>query len=1210
MSPLKGIRITLIAALIIASAAVTERAQEFRGSITGRVVDNSGAAVANAVVTVTNAATNASSSTTTNESGDYTALYLIPGYYAVTVEAAGFKKLTRQNVEIRVGDKLQIDLKLEVGNVSDTVNITSDAPLLETNTASAGQVIDRRRISELPLSDGNPFVLTRLAPGIAYTGDLLFSRPFDNGGTSSIVADGSTGGNEFTLDGTPNLASGRRVAFVPPADAVQEFKVETASFDAQQAHTAGATINVTLRSGGNQFHGTAYEFVRNDVLSANNFFNNLNATLGKDENGKAKRDVTRYNRYGGTFGGPVVLPRFGQGGKPVWIGRDRSFFFFAYEGLKDAFQEPGPRTVPTEAMRNGDFSALLPSIVIYDPATARCADNRPVIVNGQPIGCNRNVRVVRDPFPNNIIPANRISQVALNYLKFYPLPNVKVNNPLGTGNYFSSNPRSDTFHSESYRFDQVVSDKQRFFVRYSHNFRRESRGNWTGEINGIRPTGNFLFRINNGGTFDHVYNLGPATILNTRVGYSRFVEKSIRQHQDNFDPGSLGFSAGTVPFFTDSSYFPRFEIGGLDVLGDTVGDTTGFSTYSVQPTLTRVVGGHSLKMGYDFRSYRENNIPTAHPAGRYDFANNFTRQLDNSTGNVPGGQQLASFLLGIPSGGQIDRNTARSNQTLYQGFFFHDDWKATRNLTFNLGVRWELENATTERFNRNIIGFDPAVTSPVEAAAKAAYAANPIPEVAAANFNVKGGLLFADDDHRGFWDTDKNNVQPRIGVAYQLSEKTVLRGGWGIYTVPAIIFGVSSPGFSQATPIIPSANTGLTFQASLFNPFPFGVDTPPGASQGISTSLGRGFSFVPRNLQHSQAQRWEFGIQHELPGNWLVEASYVGNRGYDLTTGNINSVNAVPREFLSTSLVRDTSLINFLTANFPNPFRNLEPFRGTSFFTNENQQRQQLLRPFPEFGDIGVIRNDGRSIYHSGQFRAEKRFNKGYSLLAAYTWSKYIEEVSVLNVTDTDLERRISNSDVPQRVVVSGIWEFPFGKNRKWGGGWNSFVDGVLGGWQLNAIFQWQSGRPIDLGDRNVVYFGDPSKLRADISSANADPSRKVFDVSGFYFHDAPVQTNGVDDPAKQRADQRISLANNLRYFPSRLSGFRGQNLHLWDISVMKKIRVVEGLNLELRGEFLNAFNHVQFNDPETNPTSANFGRVTSQANLPRNVQIGLKLIF
>jgi hypothetical protein len=1110
------------------------------------------------------------------------------------VEAKGFKKAARQGVEVRVGDKLQLNMQLEVGNVSETVNINSDAPLLETNTGSAGQVIDRRRISELPLSDGNPFVLARLAPGIAYNGDLLFSRPFDNGGASGIVADGAPLGNEFTLDGTPNQASGRRVAFVPPADAVQEFKVETASFDAQQSHTAGATVNVTLRSGGNSLHGTAYEFVRNDILSANNFFNNLNHPLGLDENGKAKRDVTRYNRFGGTIGGPVFLPRFGEGNKPYLDGRNRSFFFFSYEGLKDAFQEPGFFTVPTVAMRNGDFSALLPAITIYDPATARLrADGR----------------VERSPFPGNKISADRFSPVAQAYLKFYPLPNVATSDPLGTSNYFSSNPRGDNFNSESARFDQNVGDRQKFFVRYSHNWRRESRGNWTGEVNGIRPTGNYLFRINHSGTFDHVYNFSPTTILNTRVGFSRFVEANQRQHQGEFNPASLGFSPATAAFFGDASYLPRFEITGLSVLGDTVGDTTTFNIYSVQPTLTRIFGGHSLKMGYDFRAYRENNIPSAHAGGRYDFGNNFTRQLDNSA-SVAGGQPFASFLLGLPTGGLIDRNTARSNQSLYNAMFIHDDWKVTHKLTLNLGVRYEIEGATNERYNRNIGGFDPTVASPIEAAARAAYATSPIAEVPVGNFNVKGGLLFASKDNRSFWDADKNNVQPRVGFAYQLNDKTVLRGGWGVFTAPLIIAGIIQTGFSQASNIVPTLDNGVTFRASLFSPFADGVTPPPGASQGLSTFLGRDIAFLPSSVQNPQTQRWEISVQRELPGNWLVEASYVGNYGYDVVNtdpSTINFVNAVPRQYLSTSLSRDNTTNNFLTAQVSNPFRNLLP--GTSN-NGATIARSQLLRPFPEFGNIGSIRNDGSSIYHGGQFRAEKRFSKGYTFLAAYTWSKYIERVFLLNVQDTDLERRISRDDIPHRFVASGIWELPFGKGRKWGAGWNGFIDTFLGGWQTQAIYQWQSGRPLDLRDRNVYFNGDPSVLRADISSANADPSRKVFDISGFYFHDATVQTNGADDPAKQRADQRIALVNNVRYFPSRLPGLRGQNLNLCDFSVIKKIRIYEKLNLELRGEFLNAFNHVQFNDPETNPTSANFGRVTSQANLPRNVQIGLKLIF
>src|SRR5215213_5474863 len=376
---------TLCLLLLTGSAA----AQEFRGSITGRVTDTSGAAVQGAQVSATNAATNNAVWATADETGDYTILFLTPGRYSLAAEAPGFKKLLRGDVEVRVGDKLTLDLTLEVGEVVETVNVVTETPLLEAATASSGQVIDRKRIAELPLSDGNPFVLSRLAPGVTYTGDLKFSRPFDNLGTSAIVSNGAPGGNEFTLDGSPNTANrDSRVAFVPPADAVQEFKVVTTSFDAQQGHTAGANVDVTLRAGTNDFHGSLYEFVRNDVLSANDFFLNR---AGRP------RDALRYNRYGGTLGGPVTLPRFGTGGRKIWHGRDHYFFFFAYEGLKDAFPEPGQFTVPTLAERRGDFSALLPlGIRIYDPQTAVQVGSR----------------VERTPFPGNLIPEERISAVA------------------------------------------------------------------------------------------------------------------------------------------------------------------------------------------------------------------------------------------------------------------------------------------------------------------------------------------------------------------------------------------------------------------------------------------------------------------------------------------------------------------------------------------------------------------------------------------------------------------------------------------------------------------------------------------------------------------------------------------------------------------------------------------------------------------------------
>lgn len=1179
--------VLLLSVLLPAGAA----AQEFRGSISGKITEASGAAVANANVTITNISTNTTTTASTNGAGDFSVLYLTPGRYRVTVEAPGFKKTIRDNIEVRVGDRLALDLELEVGGVTETVTVTSNAPLLDTASASAGQVIDRRRISELPLSDGNPFVLTRLTPGIAYTGDLLFSRPFDNAGTSAIVADGAPGRNEFTLDGTPNMASGGglgRVAFVPPADAVQEFKVETASFDGQQGHTAGATVNVTLRSGTNALHGSLYEFFRNDKLSANDFFLNRG---GRDDNrdGKADRTALRYNRYGGTVGGPVWLPKW-LFGKLGYDGRDRTFFFFAFEGLKDTFPEPGLFTVPTAAQRNGDFSALLAqNIVIYDPATGRQEGAR---IRRDPIQCNGVA---------NVICPNRINAVARNFLQFYPQPNLPGDS-LGRNNYQSGNPRKDTFHSESYRFDQTISEKQKFFVRYSHNNRRESRGNWAGEVNGIRPIGNFLFRINNGGTFDHIYNFSPTMILNTRVGFSRFNEPNIRQHEGNFNPASLGFSSQTATFFGNASYLPRFEFrgGSYSLLGEGIGGVTSHNIYSFQPTMTKISGRHAVKFGYDFRSYRENGLGVGHAAGRYDFDANFTRGPLDNAGTASIGQELASFLLGLPTGGFIDRNAARSNQVLYHGMFVHDDWKVTPKMTLNLGLRYEYEGALNERYNRNVRGFDASSASPIEAAARAAYATSPIPELPAASFNVKGGLLFASDANRGAWNPDKNNIQPRIGIAYQVSDKLVIRAGFGQYTVPFVIDGVNQPGFSQATNLVPSLNGGLTFVADLTNPFPNGVANPPGASGGLATFIGREINFVPIERNNTQAQRWQFGIQYELPGQWLIEGAYVGNRGYD---GVINfNLNPVPRNLLSTSPVRDQTTINFLTANVTNPFRGLAPGTGLDGTT---VQRQQLLRPFPQFLNIVTRRNDAKSSYHSGQFRAEKRFNQGYTLLVSYTFSKFLEQGNLLNETDPDFEKRISDADIPHRVVVSGIWELPFGRGRRFGRDWSGPLNAVVGGWQFQGIWQAQSGRALTLG--NLYFNGDPTKLRVRMKGDTVD---RTFDTSGFYFNDAAVQTNGVADPAKQRADQRIRLANNIRTLGSRFPNFRGSGLNLWDLSVIKNVQITETVQLQLRGEFLNAFNTPVFNNPNLDPTNSNFGRATSQANLPRNVQIGLRIVF
>ena len=1164
-------------ALALFICATTADAQDFRGGITGRITDGQGGRLPGATVTATHLATNVASTATTDSDGGFSIPYLAPGAYKVTAELSGFKKAAREGIEVRIGDRIELALSLEVGNFEETVSVAADTPLLDTRSGSAGQVIDEKRIALMPLSDGNPFVLARLAPGVAYHGDLKFSRPFDNGGTSDFTADGGPGRNEFTLDGSPNMANGRRVAFVPPAGAVQEFKVETATFDAQQGHTAGATVNVTLKSGTNRLRGDGYYHYRDEVLSANDFF--------LERAGRPKDD-TGYKRYGFTVGGPVALAK-------LYDGRNKTFFFTAFEWLYDTFPEPGQFTVPTAAQRNGDFSALLAQgITIYDPLTGvRRADGR----------------VERQPFSGNLIPANRISTIGRNYMSFYPMPN-QAGDAQGRNNYLSGNPRGDDFYSMNYRVDHNLTDKQRFFVRYSRNNRVENRGNWTGELNSIRPVGNFLYRINDALNVDHVWTMSNSSLLNVRASWSRFQEPSIRQNQGIFDPASLGFPNAASQYFGSNLYFPRFEMEeavSFSDLGDSFSGGINTNIYSFQPTWTLFRGKHSFRSGADVRAYREDSFPSVHSAGRYDFTRNavLTRQLDNSPAAAIG-QDLAAMLLGYPSGGTIDRSATRFNQVLYTGLFFQDDWKVTANLTVNLGVRWEYEGAPTERDNRNARGFDPDAALTITNAAQAAYAANPIPQVPPADFRVRGGLLFASDANRQFLNPDLNNFQPRAGFAYQLDSKTVVRGGWAIYAVPALfdISGIYQPGFSQGTTIVPSPDQGVTVRATLANPFPDGVPDPPGASLGPNTFLGRAIGRFNNDLDYlnGQSMRWSIGMQRELPGQWVVEGAYVASRSYDLTT-DFNA-NPVPRQYLSTSNVRNQPVIDFLTANVANPFAGLLPGETLN---NANTQRQQLLRPFPQFQNIDTRRYDGSSSFDSAQFRVTKRFTGGYMADAAYTWSDFKERVTRLNDTDPDYEERFNDTHLPHRLVVSGIWELPFGRERRWGSDSNAVVNGLIGNWSISFIYNWQSGRP-NLTMGNVYYDGDITQLKARYTS---DPTQPVFDTSGFYFHDAAVQTNGVDDPAKQRADQRIQLASNIRTIPTRWDGLRGQEYVNWDMSFVKALefgRVRAQFNIEL----YNAFNSVFYNTPNLTPNSADFGKVSSQNNLPRNIQIGMKMVF
>ena len=1162
----------VLLAIIVGSAGAS--AQDFRGGITGRVLDSSGGRMPGVSVTATNVGTNVNSTTTTNSEGDYAILFLNPGTYRVTAELSGFKKVERQNIEVRVGEKLGLDLTLEVGAMSETVSVTAESPVLATTTGSTGQTIGEKTIAMMPLSDGNPFALARLAPGITYNGDLKFSRPFDNGGTSGIVTGGAPGGNEFSLDGSPNMASGRRVAFVPPAGAVQEFKVETASFDAASGHTAGGTVNVTLKSGTNSLKGSGYTYYRSDKLAEKDFF------AIKANTAKPGLD---YNRPGFTFGGPVMLPGYD--------GHDKTFFFTAVEWLYDTFPEPLYQTVPTQAMRNGDFSALLAQgIQIYDPQSAQIST-----------GTN----VVRQPFTGNIIPANRINPIAQKVLSYYPAPN-QTADASGLNNFFYENPRTDDFYSVSMRFDHTLTPKQRLMGRYTRNDRREARNAVFGEVNGLVPTGNFLFRKNDGVTLDHTWTQSSSSLWEFRGGWQMFREPNVRQHEGQFDPASLGFASNVVSLFGGAQYFPLFDFDTLTDIGDNLAGNTTHTIWSFQPTYTKLSGNHSIKGGYDLRKYHEFAENAGRQAGEYlnRNANAYTRQTNTSA--AQNFQDVATFLTGYPTAGTIDINAQRTNDQWYHAMYVQDDWKLTNKLTLNLGLRYEYEAAPTEMNDGNIRGFDPAATLSITSAAEQAYAARP-DVIPASQWHARGGVGFVSDSTPGIYNADKNNIQPRAGFAYRFTDKTVIRGGWGIYTSPFVFSnGVNQMGYSQSTPFTASQNNGLTFQSTLSNPYPSGVLQPSGNTLGPNTFLGQSYStaptrIVPVEFRNAQLSRYLVNVQRELPGQWLFEVGYAGSHGFNLTTNE--ELNAIPAQYLSSSQVRDQATIDYLAASVSNPFAGLLP----TGFTGATVARSQLLRPYPQLNNVPTQGTSGSSQYDSFQTRLERRFSKGYSIIGTYTFSHFTEKVFRLNATDADFEKRLARDDVPHRVTTSILYELPFGQGKPLGTNVSGLTNALIGGWSVNAIGQFQSGRPLDFESRNIYFSGDLNALKAKYTDNSDVP---VFDISGFYFHDAAVQTNGVDDPVKQRGDQRIRLANNLRYFPSRIDGIRSPFLKLWDISIVKQVPISGRFRAQFNIEFLNAFNVVVFNDANTDPTNVSFGKVTSQNNLPRDIQLGFKIVW
>lgn len=1142
--------------------------QETRGTIAGTVLDASGAAVPAAAVSVTNVATNVSTRVTANENGIYTLPFLLPGAYTVTATAPGFKTARQQGVDVRINDRLQVDFRLEVGAVSEEVTVSASAPLLQTASANLGQVVESRLIRELPIPHGAPLTLMYLTPGVVntYPGGMTYQEPTNLNATSTMVnINGAPmGTTDFTTDGIPNTQSsnadrGVGMANSPPADVVEEFKLETA-FDASVGRTSGTVINVSLKTGTNQPHGTAYIFHRDPDWNANTFFAN--------RAGQPKGNF-KYNRWGASLSGPVYIPK-------ITNGKDQTFFTYGYEGMHRDELQAFTGTVPDPKNLTGDFSNLLalgPQYQIYDPATIRPAGGG---------------RFAIDPFPGNIIPSNRINPIAKNIASYYAAPN-NAARPDGVNNYTSqTRPEPEIYYNHVARLDHALTDKQRLFGRISIS--RKNSGPYRNYWDSPVVANNFVGKTRQA-TLDHVYMLTPSTVVNLRYGYARYAGGHMPRRL-GFDIASLGFPQDFANLAPDRfRMFPRIDISGITAVGTETTTLRNNDVHSFFGSVTKQFGRHSMKFGMDARAYRDAWAAPNQASGRLIFGTDFTRgPLDNSPESPAGvGQGLAAFLLGIPTGGSIDRNDNQAIQTTYWALYFHDNWRVTPRLTVDLGLRWEYEGPETERFNRAIRGFDGGAAQSLEAAARAAYGRSPDPALPLDAFRVRGGLQFAGvgGNPRGFWEGSNGILAPRIGVAYQITKDTVFRTGFGIFPIQ-----IGQPlqnralqyGYDQATDLVPTLNNGQTFVATLNNPFPSGLINPPGNSQGAATFLGRSFTFYNTDGKIPYTARWSSNVQRMLPGQFLLEVGYVGSKTIRLFVDR--DINAVPNGYLSTSPVRDQGAINFLSENVPNPFAGLLP--GTTL-NGATVPRSQLLRPFPQFTGVAMRDFQGYSWYHSLQVRSERRFNNGFTTLVAYTWAKTMEAAQYLNAGDYFPHRVISPIDRTHSFTLTGIYELPFGKGRAIGSSAGGVTNRLIGGWQLGAVWLVNSGEPLGFG--NVLFNGDINNVALSASERTID---RWFNTSAGF----------VTAPAQQ-------LGSNLRTFPLRLSGLRAGRFNNWDLSLLKQTPIREGYSLQFRAEFLNAFNHPSgWAPPNTTPTSSAFGQVTGSYALPRIIQFGLKFVF
>lgn len=1138
---------------VICLCALAARAQTNTATIGGTVSDSTGAVVAAAKVKATNTGTGASRAAVSNELGIFSFPALPPGTYEVAVEKEGFKKSVRSNIALNVQETLSFEIVLAVGNLAETVEVTANALSLETATSSLGQVINNEKILDLPLNGRNTLALVGLTPGVTPMGGFGGLPATGNAyGQGNFSVSGSRGlSTEVILDGAPvNASLFNAPAFVPSVDAVEEFKVQTNNFSAEFGRTAGGVVNVIMKSGTNQYHGNLYEFFRNRVLDANTFFANASAR---------PKPVYIYNVFGGTIGGPVEIPK-------AYNGKDRTFFFFAYEGLRQRTGINSLLTVPSDLQRKGDFSATRNSagqqIGIFDPLTT--------VATGA-------TTYARTQFPGNVIPAARLNAVSGKAITYYPAPNLAGDPVTGVNNFFGSAGATNLSNQYNARVDQNFA-KHHVFGRYSINRAERGAANlFNNDFGGVNPTGgNVPILIKNQQfVLRDTITTGPALIVDLSYGVIRqFVFKEPLSFGKSLT--DLGYSAAFNTLLPER-YYPNYSISNFYGLTGSAGDLIrrGDFTHSFSAAATKITGRHTVKAGGDYRLIRANDYQPLTALG-FSSGPQWTQQNPRQVAQNSGAG-LASFLLGYADSGSHNINPALALQSHYLAFYVQDDIRVTSKLTLNFGLRYDVETPHTERYNR-ISYFDFASPSPLSAAT---------------GLNLTGGLVFPGTNGRDRRQMalDTNNLAPRFGFAWSGISKTVLRGGYGIFIQPLTGFGIGgalgSAGFSTSTSMVTSRDGNLTPADSLSNPFPQGLNTVPGSAKGLATLAGQGLTTVDYNSVAGYTQQWNLDVQRELPAGLLADVAYVGS--HSIKTPEFWQADQLNPSYYG--------LAGGLQKQVRNP---LAAVVDLGSLASATVSQSQLLLPYPQFTGVSALEFAGNSNYHSLQAKLERRASNGLSFLVSYTFSKSIGDTNqlanflgdVLTSTQNNYNRRAERSvlpfDIAQRLVANFTYALPFGRGKAMGAHWGRALDAVAGGWQVNGLVTVQGGLPLAFTLNSANPFGGTRPNSTGASAAlDSRTITRWFDTTAF-----------TQPPA-------YSLGNLART----LSDVRGYNTRNADLSVFKVFAITEKLRLQFRGEAFNAFNRTRFNNPTTAFGNPNFGRITSTGD-PRQMQLALKLNF